>query len=152
MSDLSNKSTQKQKKDSGMRMIVFLFMIALLLGIIFLFVYVRSERKIIKSYTTMQKIAPTLTIDGCVQENMKWYRSCDALQQLCDKSVSQMMRVCLVNGIKNDDCKQYGDDIYHYNFGAKECQQFLNQKPLKKACADTYQTVADFCKAVRKTL
>lgn len=133
-------------------MIVFLFIIAFTLSAAFLFVYVRSEKQMTKSFSHMQIIAPTLTIEGCIQENMKWYRSCTALQQLCDKSISQMMRVCLVNGSKNIQCEKYGDDIYGYNFGANECQQFYTQKSLKKACADTYQSVADFCKAVRKAL
>lgn len=146
------KNTQKQEKDYGIRMIVFLFMIAFILSAVFLFVYIRSEKQLTKNFSDMQKIAPNLTIEGCIQENMRWYRSCSALQQLCDKSISQMMRVCLVNGTKNTQCEKYRDEIYGYNFGANECQQFATQKPLKKACADTYQSVADFCKAVRKAL
>lgn len=152
MSFFSDQTTRSVKKqDNGMRMILFLFTIAFALGVVFLFVYVRSENQMTKSFSQMQKNAPELTIDGCIQENMKWYQSCDALQQLCDNSVSKMMRVCLVNGNKNSECEKYGDAIYGYNFGANECQIFSKNKPLKKACADTYQSVADFCKAVRKT-
>lgn len=133
-------------------MIIGLFVITFVLGVAFLFVYVHSEKHMTENFLKMQKIAQNLTIDDCIQKNMEWYRSCEGLQQLCDKSVSQMMRVCLVNGNKNSECKKYGEEIYGYNFGAKECREFSTQKNLKKACADTYQSVADFCKAVRKTL
>ena len=53
---------------------------------------------------------------------MEWYQSCDAIQQLCDQSVSQMMRICLVNGDKNAQCAQFGNAINHYNFGSKRAQ------------------------------
>lgn len=131
-------------------MVFGLLGISLILSIFLFFVYRRSETDMAKNFAEMQKIGHTLTIEGCIQKNMEWYKSCDALQQLCDQSVSQMMRICLVNGNKNSQCTAYGNEIYGYNFGAKECVPYFSQKNLKKACADTYQSVADFCKAVRK--
>lgn len=150
MSQSTFTQTPPPRKDHGMRFVFMLLGVAFILGVFLFFKYAYSQNTITKSFAKMQEIGKTLTIEGCAQKNMEWYQSCDALQQLCDQSVSDMMRVCLVNGDKNAQCASYGDQIYGYNFGAQECAPYLKKKNLKKACADTYQSIADFCKAVRK--
>jgi hypothetical protein len=140
----------KSKNNSGLPIVFGMLGVAFVLGVVFFFVLARSENVMTKSFAKMQEIGKTSTIEGCAQKNMEWYESCNALTQICEQSVSPMMRVCLVNGDKNSQCAQYGDTIYGYNFGATECKPYFSEKKLKKACADTYQTIADYCKAVRK--
>lgn len=144
--------SQSKKNKSAFIFIFILFAIAGVLSLLLMFVYMRSETELTKSFAKMQDIGKTLTIEGCAQKNMEWYESCTAMTQLCDESVSKMMRVCLVNGSKEEQCAQYGDEIYGYNFGAEECRPYYSKKPFKKACADTRQAIADYCKAVRKSL
>ena len=144
------KLQASQKKDYGLRVVFILLGFACVLSVVLFFVYGRSETTMIKSFAKMQEIGKTLTIQGCAQKNMEWYESCHVMNQLCDQSVSQMMRVCLVNGDKSTQCAQYGDTIFGPNFGGSECKPYFSNKRLKKACADTYQSIADFCKAVRK--
>lgn len=138
------------KKNTGLLVVFALFGIAFILSIVLVFVYTRSESTILKSFAEMQEIGKTQTIQGCVQKNMEWYSSCTVMAQLCDQSITKMMRICLVNGDKSAQCAQYGDKIYGSNFGGIECTPYYSNKPLKKACADTYQSIADYCKAVRK--
>jgi len=151
MSKRSHNFSNKNKKNSGFRILFILFAIAGVLSVVLFFVYRRSAVELSKSFMQMQEMGKSLTIEGCAQKNLEWYESCNAITQLCDQSVSKMMRVCLVNGNKESQCQEYGDAIYGYNFGSEECKPYFSKKPLKKACADTYQSIADYCKAVRKS-
>ena len=148
---LNNLTRQSNKKNSGLKFVFILFAIAGVLSLLLYIVYMRSEKELTKSFANMQKAGKSLTIEGCIQKNMEWYQSCSAMTQLCDQSISKMMRVCLANGDKGAQCHKYGDEVFGYNFGSDECRPYYSNKPLKKACADTYQAVADYCKAVRKS-
>jgi hypothetical protein len=101
----------------------------------------------------MQKLGEHLTIDACAEKTMDWFNHCDAMTQLCDTTVSRMIKVCLLNGQKAEQCSRYGNDIYSYNFGVKKCMPYMHEKSLKrqkKACADIWQTVSTFCKIENK--
>lgn len=145
-----NKNNSSSNKKSGLGIVFILFAFALILGLLFYFVYMRSQSQLAQDFKQMQKDGKTLTIEECAQKTIEWYQSCSALTQLCDQSITKMMRICIANGDKQSQCDQYGDSVLGYNFGAEECKPYYSDKALKKACADTYQAIADYCKVVRK--
>ncbi len=151
MQNLNNPSNKTPQNGFGLKIVFILFAITGFLSLLLYFVYVRSAKELKKSFEHMQEIGKNLTIEECAQKNIEWYKSCTAMTQLCDQAIPRMMRICIANGNKESQCEQYGDSIFGYNFGATECKPYYSEKPLKKACADTYQAIADYCKAVRKS-
>ena len=139
----------RRKGDLGIPVIIGLFVLAAVLGTVVFRNYIQSEKSIISALSQMQKDAPSLTIEMCAQRNMQWYKSCHVMAQICDDTVTRMMKVCLVNGNKSSQCSAFGADIFGYNFGAEQCKPFYHNRNDKKACADTWQTIADYCKATQ---
>lgn len=139
-----------KKRNTGLLLIVLLFLLAGILGILVFKNYTQSAKFIMSSLVEMQKKAPDLTIEGCAENVITWYAHCDAMQQMCEDTVPRMTKVCLSNGSKELQCKKYGTQIHGYNFGFEECVPYLKNRFMKKACADTWQAVADYCKAVEK--
>ncbi len=148
--DNSDRTPFRRKGDLGIPFVIGLFVLASVLGIVVFKSYIQSEKTVTLALSQLKTEAPNLTIEQCAQRNMEWYLHCNAMQQICDDTVSRMMKVCLVLGDKIGQCGAYGEDVYGYNFGAKQCQPYLKNKNHKKACADTWQTLADFCKAAKK--
>jgi hypothetical protein len=148
----SSKSTEpfRRKGDLGIPVVIGLFVLAFVLGIIVFRNYMQSEKIVTLSLSQMQADAPHLSIEQCAQRNMEWYTHCDAMEQICDDTVSRMIKVCLVLGDKKNQCSAYGDEVFGYNFGAKQCQPYFKNRNQKKACADTWQNIADFCKTFAK--
>ena len=145
-------STPKKKKDMGMRVVGGLFILSLVLGILVFRNYMQSEKLVTTDLNYLKLKAPSLTIEQCAQNNMSWYLKCDAMEEICDDTVTRMMKVCLVLGDKSAQCSAYGKEIYGYNFGAAQCKPYFKKRNQKKACADTWQTIADYCKSVQKSL
>lgn len=140
----------RRKGDLGIPIVIGLFVLAAVLGIVVFKNYIQSEKMVTMALTQLKADAQNYTIEQCAQKNMEWYTSCNAMQQICDDTVPRMMKICLVLGDKAAQCSAYGNDIYGYNFGASQCGPYLKNHNNKKACADTWQTIADYCKAVTK--
>jgi hypothetical protein len=102
------------------------------------------------SLNKIQQESLSYTIEECAENVISWYSHCDAMQQMCDDTVTRMAKVCLSNGDKALQCVKYGEEVHGYNFGMLQCSPYLKNKPMKKACADTWQAVADYCKAAEK--
>lgn len=147
---LDNKAPFRRKGDLGIPFLIGLFALSIVLGVVVFRNYTHSEMEVTHALADMQMQAPKLSIEQCAQKNMEWYLSCHAMQQICDDTVSRMIKVCLVNGEKMDQCTVYGDDVFGYNFGAQQCAPYLKNRNQKKACADTWQAIADFCKVKSK--
>lgn len=137
----------RKKGDLGIPVVISIFVLASVVGFVVFKNYIRSEKAVTLALTQLQEAAPRYSIEECAQKNMDWYLHCDSMQQICDDTVTRMMKICLVNGDKSALCSIYGKEIYGYNFGYKQCQPYFKNRSHKKACADTWQTVADFCKA-----
>lgn len=141
--------TFRRKGDLGLPFVFGLLAIATVLGWIVFKNYSSSEKEIGAALRKTEEESKLLTIEQCAEYNMKWFQQCHAIQQLCSDSVGRMMGVCLMTGDKRSQCATYGRDVYGYNFGAIQCKPYLHDKNLKKACADTWQTIADYCKRVQ---
>ncbi|KAB8030989.1 hypothetical protein [Fluviispira multicolorata] len=149
----SDNSAFRRKGDLGVPLVIGLFVLAIILGWVVFRNYEYSSKEITTSLAQMQKESPSLSLNECAEKTINWFKKCDAMTQLCDDTVSRMIKVCIANSDKSKECTQYGNDIYTYNFGVKQCAPYMHDKKLKrekKACADTWQTVADFCKTVAK--
>jgi hypothetical protein len=142
----------RRKGDLGFPFVIGLFVLAAVLGVVVFKNYMESEKTVILALNQIKQEAPSLTIEQCAQKNMDWYVHCNAMQQICDDTVPRMMKVCLVLGDKVNQCSAYGDAVLGYNFGAEQCKPYFKNRNHKKACADTWQTIADFCKSVNKKL
>ena len=136
----------KRKDDYGIFIIISLFGLALILGGVVFINYISSVKQVTHALSATQDAAKSLSIEQCAERNIDWYKSCSAMQQICDDTVSRMIKVCLVNGEKSSQCAKYGDKINGYNFGYEECKPYFSKKNMKKACADTWQAIADYCK------
>lgn len=145
----NSNNTFRRKGDLGLPFVFGLLAIATALGWVVFKNYATSEKEIVASLQNTQENSKLLTIEQCAQNNIKWFQTCGAIQQLCSDSVGRMMGICLMAGDKKQDCAVYGREIYGYNFGATQCKPYLHSKNLKKACADTWQTIADYCKKVQ---
>ncbi|MES2614267.1 MAG: hypothetical protein V4591_02510 [Bdellovibrionota bacterium] len=141
----------RRKGDLGIPFIIGLFVLAAVLGWVVFRNYIQSEKSVTAALSQIKIDAPNLTIEQCAQKNIEWYLHCDAMQQICDDTVSRMMKVCLVLGDKASQCSVYGNEVLGYNFGAEQCKPYFKNRNQKKACADTWQAIADFCKAVAKS-
>lgn len=139
-----------KKINSGLCLILFLFVLSVILGVVVFKNYSHSAKVITSSLDLMQKQAQQLSIEDCAHQTITWYAQCDAMQQMCDDTVSRMAKVCLSNGSKEKQCEKYGSQVHGYNFGAEQCAPYMKNKTMKKACADTWQAVADYCKAAEK--
>jgi hypothetical protein len=146
----NNSAPLRRKGDLGIPMVIGLFVLAFVLGLLVFKNYMESEKAVTTSLTQLKNTAPNMSIEQCAQHTMDWYLHCNAMQQICDDTVPRMMKVCLVLGDKASQCSAYGKDIYGYNFGATQCKPYFKNRNQKKACADTWQIIADFCKAMTK--
>ncbi len=150
--NLSEELPFRRKGDLGIPLVIGLFVLAGLLGTVVFKNYIQSEKSVTLALTNTKEEAPHLSIEQCAQKNIEWYLKCDAMQQICDDTVKRMMKVCLVNGDKAAQCSVYGEEVKGYNFGATQCKPYFNNRNTKKACADTWQTIADYCKAIPNNL
>lgn len=139
-----------KKNNFGIYFVIFLFVLAGILGVVVFNNYTYSAKVITTSLNKIQQHASEYTIEDCAKNVITWYSKCDAMQQMCDDTVTRMAKVCLSNGDKALQCQKYGEEVHGYNFGAVQCAPYLKNKAMKKACADTWQAVADYCKAAEK--
>jgi hypothetical protein len=146
----SNTESLSNSSNFGLWVVLGLFALAFALGFLVFKNYMRSETSVTSALSDLKQKAPSMSIEQCAQNNMEWYLKCDAMQQICDDTVTRMMKVCLVLGDKSAQCSSFGNEIFGYNFGVKQCAPYLKIRNQKKACADTWQTIADFCKSTQK--
>ena len=148
-----NKTPHKefrQKGDFGMPLVLGLLVLALSLGFFVFYHYVSSEKIISLSLSEIQKTASQLSLEECATNNIQWYQNCHAMTQMCDEAVSRRMKICVLHGdLKQKQCAAYKNEVYGYNFGYEQCKPYFKNRALKKVCADSYQTIADFCKSVQ---
>ncbi len=145
----------KRKGDMGVPFVIALFTLSVIIGFIVFRNYENSSKEITFSLAKMQEESAALTINQCAGKTMEWFNGCDAMTQLCDSTVSRMIKVCLANSDKTSQCKQFNEEIYDYNFGVKQCSSYMQDKTLKrqkKACGDIWKVIADYCKNAAKAL
>jgi hypothetical protein len=152
---MQNEDTSvfRRKGDLGVPVVIALFALSTIIGWIVFKNYENSSKEIMSSLNNIQKESSTLSIVGCADKTVEWFSNCDAMTQLCDTTVSRMIKVCLVNSDKTSQCSQYQNDIYDYHFGSKQCGAYMHDRNLKrhkKACGDVWQAVADYCKSAVK--
>ncbi|WP_148698723.1 hypothetical protein [Silvanigrella aquatica] len=143
----------RRKGDLGIPVVIALFALSIIIGWVVFRSYENSSKEITSSLAKIQEESSSLTIFGCADRTMEWFSKCDVMSELCDTTVSRMIKVCLANSDKTAQCSQFGNEIYGYNFGAKQCTAYMKDKklkPLKKACGDVWQTVAEYCKSATK--
>ncbi|WGL61317.1 hypothetical protein QEJ31_06885 [Pigmentibacter sp. JX0631] len=143
----------RRKGDLGIPFVFALFALSTIIGWIVFQNYEHSVKEITHSLTKIQNESTQLSLEGCADKTMEWFNKCDAMTQLCDSTVPRMIKVCLANSDKSLGCKKYGDEIYGYNFGAKQCTSYMHgskMKRHKKACGDVWQVIAEYCKSAAK--
>lgn len=148
-----DSSAFRRKGDFGIPFVIGIFALSIVIGLIVFRSYENSAKEITKSLSKMQEDASSFTIVDCTNRTMEWFSTCNAMTQLCDSTVSRMIKVCLANSDKTPQCSQFGNEIYGYNFGAEQCRAYMNDRNLKrqkKACGDIWQVVADYCKTSAK--
>lgn len=152
---MQNEDTSafRRKGDLGVPFVMALIALSIIIGVVVFRSYENSSKEITASLAKIQEESTSLTLEGCAGKTMEWFSKCDAMTQLCDTTVSRMIKVCLANSDKTAQCSQYGNEVYGYNFGAKQCAPYMLDRKLlryKKACGDVWQVVADYCKVAAK--
>ncbi|WP_397599832.1 hypothetical protein [Silvanigrella sp.] len=152
---MQNEDTSafRRKGDLGVPFVIALFALSIIIGWVVFRNYENSAKEITASLARIQEESKTFTITDCAGKTMEWFSKCDAMTQLCDSTVPRMIKVCLANSDKSSQCPQYGNEIYGYNFGAKQCKQYMHgskMKRNKKACGDVWQVIAEYCKDAAK--
>lgn len=145
--------TFRRKGDLGVPFVFALFALSTIIGWVVFKNYERSVKEITTSLAKVQVESSQLSLEGCASKTLEWFNQCDAMAQLCDSTVPRMIKVCLANSDKSAGCKKYGNEIYGYNFGAKQCTSYMQGSKLKrqkKACGDTWQVIAEYCKSAAK--
>ncbi len=146
-------STFRRKGDLGIPFVFALFALSTIIGWIVFKNYENSVKDITAALAKVQEESKQLTLDGCADKTMEWFKQCDSMAQLCDTTVPRMIKVCLANSDKSSECKKFGDEIYGYNFGVKQCATYMHGskfKRHKKACGDVWQVIAEYCKSAAK--
>jgi hypothetical protein len=133
----------------------FFVIIILMIGI---FSYLASEnykvsQKSIDAFLLkMSEKGSSLSAHECLTSVLDWYPTCEGIKTLCESSVIRAMIICLeARPVREDECAVFGERIYSYQFGAHECIDERKAKgSFKKACGNTYQALADYCKKYKK--
>ena len=146
---MSDNQTFIRRHHAAWWIIGGIFAFALALGALVYRNYIEGMRHLNKDMKQMQLIAPRLSLEQCADHTMKWFQSCEGMMDICTRSVSSMMKICIVNGDKADQCSAYEEALKHPNFGYEACKPYLKNKPQKKACGDAWQAVSDFCLAAQ---
>lgn len=143
----------RRKGDLGVPVVIALFALSIIIGWVVFRSYENSVKEITASLAKIQEESSSYTLSDCADKTMVWFSKCDAMTQLCDSTVTRMIKVCLANSDKSAQCPQFGSEIYGYNFGAKQCKEYMHgskMKRQKKACGDTWQVIAEYCKSAAK--
>lgn len=148
------------RKHRGYWMLAFIGVCSVILGVFMLINYVHSVRFIATSLKANEQEAPSLSMEQCAARTIQWASTCHAIADLCETTVTRMMKACVV--VAHDSassCAKYGQTIYGANFGAEACAPYMpggrlhnsQDHTMKNACADTWQTIANYCQAVERS-
>ena len=140
-----------ERRSSGARVILTLFVIGGVLGVVAFWRFTRSDRFIQTSLAEVQGRAAQLTPEGCVGWAVDWAGRCQAMKALCEGSVPRMVEACLIRADRHAYCASLGDTYRATSFGVTQCRARRSSKNGlgKKACALSYGAIARYCERLR---
>jgi hypothetical protein len=120
--------------------------LAILITIVFSTRYRKSVVFLSKSAVTFKERGPALDLEGCVNEVLVWNKKCEAMKDLCDKSVPRMMKTCLTAADRKAQCSKltFGPGFvrqYHKACG----ERGYKKGRVTKVCDRAYQTIGAHC-------
>jgi len=123
-----------------------LFLLVIALGTLGFFNYTKTQKSVKPYLIHMVNEGPNLTISTCLDETLNWFKTCDGIQDLCESTVIRGMFLCLKAKDRTSDCQDYRR-LYSSKLGYEECVVKREAKgSFKKACANVYQSIFDFCR------
>jgi hypothetical protein len=161
---------------SGNRSLIYLFsalaLISVTIGVLGYRRYANSERWVAEGIQQMDARGPELEAEGCVDEAVAWYGSCDehdANAAVCLQGVGILMQHCLSARERDQTCELYLDPasvVHEASEGMRErardpekaggsgrwvyarCEErgmvCLNKREC--ACAEAYRAIDSFCR------
>ena len=117
--------------------------------------FTRSETGILKDLEAIHQKGATIAVDACVAEVIDWHaHKCQAMSELCDRSVGRMMEQCLAARDRSDYCATIDPSEFATpNFGHADCEaRAKNNRKAKKQCGTAYRAIAYYCGEVQKRL
>jgi len=123
------------------------------LGVLAFRNYSHAETKLRAEFVEAQRIGATATPEQCVDATVRWYDQCDAMQTLCDMSVSRYMQGCLRAADRTAFCAKLPPETRATTYGFHECEaRGITRKTRArwKACGLTYRTIVNECTATAR--
>jgi hypothetical protein len=141
-----------ERRSSGARVIVTLFLLAIMLGAVAFWRFTRSDRFIQASLAEVQSQAAQLTPEECVGWAVSWAARCQAMKALCEGSIPRIVEACLMKSDRHAFCASLGDTYRVTSFGVAQCRARLAKRDGlgKKACALSYGAIARYCERLRR--
>ncbi|MBX7079480.1 MAG: hypothetical protein K1X88_09865 [Nannocystaceae bacterium] len=137
----------------SLRLVVSIVVVlALVLGVVAYWRYTVSERFFADSLPEIDRVAPTLDTEGCVDEVLGWHRRCEANKPLCDEGVVRVMTHCLMGRDRSDTCSGLDLSSSKATWVFERCTKRGTPCTNRKSCpcADAYRTVDSFCRHEQK--
>jgi hypothetical protein len=145
---MESQAVLSMRKDYGLPFVLGLIALSTGVGVFVYGRYVQSDKHITLNLEKIKKQGEVLTIEDCATQVLAWHSQCTAMQNLCDDTVPRMMSVCLQQKADRfTECGMYGEGLRYYNFGVDQCKtRGAIKGSARKACANLYLVVGDFCK------
>jgi hypothetical protein len=117
------------------------------MGVLAYYRYVQSENHFIQATAEMDKLAPTLDVEGCVDAVLDWHATCAANKPLCDHGVPMIMTHCLSGRDRSQVCESMDLSSAKAQWVFASCKdRGTGCRGRKKcACATAYRTLDSFC-------
>ena len=120
--------------------------LAILITIVFTLRYRKSLVYLSQSTAAFKEDGKKLDLEGCVDKVLVWNKSCEALKDLCDKSVPRMMKLCLTAQDRKLQCAGLKLGAGFVRTYHKACNDRGYRKgSVTKPCDQAYQTVGAHC-------
>lgn len=107
----------------------------------------RSEVTLLADLEQMHNRGKDLSVPGCVDATMDWWKECSAMSELCDRSVGRIMEQCLDGRDRTDFCART-DTTANANsgFGFAACEELsAGNRKVRKHCGTAYRAIAYYC-------
>ncbi len=114
----------------------------------------RSEMLLLDNLQGMRDTGRELSVPGCVDATLDWWKNCQAMSELCDRSVGRIMEQCLDGRDRTDFCSRADlSSNANSGFGFADCvQRAQGNRKIKKHCGTAYRAVAYYCEQINASI
>ena len=138
-------------RQSGVRIAVLLLAAAAVLGVLVFRNLVVSESYLRGVWHEIGERGATLSVEGCVDEVIRFSDECEAIKGLCDVTVTGMMARCLGSGDRVAYCEDVGNRTRDTRFGVAECSaRQLPSRHERTVCAASYRAIDGHCRQLQR--